>query len=185
MRKVIDSRGMKVEDLIRETADRFERAGLSYGHGTDNAWDEAAWLVFASTGLSHEAAESVYASELADDHVETVRALAAQRIEQRVPLPYLLQEAWFCGLPYYVDERVLVPRSPIAELIEAGFQPWIAAREVRRAVDLGTGSGCIAIATALAFPDAQVDAVDVSEEALAVARINVERHGVVDRVRLV
>ena len=175
---------MKVEDLIREIAGRFERAGLSYGHGTDNARDEAAWLVFASAGLSHEVAESVYGDELAGDQVEAIRALAAQRIEQRLPLAYLLNEAWFCGLPFYVDERVLVPRSPIAELIEAGFEPWIAGHEVRRAVDLGTGSGCIAIATALAFPDAQVDAVDVSDDALAVARINVERHGVADRVRV-
>jgi ribosomal protein L3 glutamine methyltransferase len=176
---------MKVEELIREVATRFEGAALSYGHGTDNAWDEAAWLVFAQAGLSHDDAEAAYGIDLADAQVADARALAARRIAERVPLAYLLREAWFCGLPFYVDERVLVPRSPIAELIEAGFQPWINEPDVQRVVDLGTGSGCIAIATALAFPQAQVDAVDISDEALAVARINVERYGVADRVRLV
>jgi ribosomal protein L3 glutamine methyltransferase len=175
---------MKVEELIREVASRFEHADLSFGHGTDNASDEAAWLVFAKAGLSHDEAEAAYAGELGDEQVEVIRALATRRIEERLPLAYLLNEAWFCGLHFYVDERVLVPRSPIAELIEAGFEPWIAGHEVRRVVDLGTGSGCIAIATALAFPAARVDAVDVSGDALAVARINVERHGVEDRVRL-
>ena len=176
---------MKVEQLIREVAGRFEAAGLTYGHGTDNPRDEAAWLVFAQAGLSHDEAESVYADDLGDDQVAAIRDLATRRIDERVPLAYLVNEAWFCGLCFYVDERVLVPRSPIAELIEDRFQPWIAGTDVRRAVDLGTGSGCIAIAMALAFPDAQVDAVDVSEDALAVARINVERHAVEDRVRLV
>mgnify|MGYP001812454478 FL=1 len=183
--KVIDCRGMKVEQIIREVAVRFENAGLSYGHGTDNAWHEAAWLVFAQAGLPHDEAESVYASELDDAQVDAIRDLATRRVTERLPLAYLINEAWFCGLRFYVDERVLVPRSPIAELIQNRFQPWIPEADVRCAVDLGTGSGCIAIATALAFPDAQVDAVDVSDDALAVARINVERHGVEDRVRLV
>ena len=176
---------MTVEQLIREIAGRFENAGLSYGHGTDNAWDEAAWLVFATAGLSHDDAESVYASELEADRVEAVRGLARRRIDERLPLAYLVNEAWFCGLCFYVDERVLVPRSPIAELILDRFRPWVFEADVRRVVDLGTGSGCIAIATALAFPGAQVDAVDVSPDALAVAEINVARHELEDRVRLV
>ena len=176
---------MNVEQTIRKVADRFEQAGLAYGHGTDNAIDEAAWLVFATLGLSHDDAPAAYARAVADADLASIEALATRRIEERIPLAYLLGEAWFCGLPFFVDERVLVPRSPFAELIEARFAPWIAEADVRRIADLGTGSGCIAIAAALAFPAALVDAVDVSQDALEVARANVERHGVGRQVRLV
>ncbi len=178
-------RHVTVEELIRQIGERFAAAGLSYGHGTDNASDEAAWLVFAELGLSHDDAPAAYQQAVEPDKEAALRALAERRATMRLPLAYLLKQAWFAGLQFYVDERVLVPRSPIAELIGERFEPWLAADALRSAVDLGTGSGCIAIAIATAFPAATVDAVDISAAALAVAAINVERHGLGDRVRLV
>ncbi len=180
---VIDSRGMNVEQLIRDIAGRFEAAALSYGHGTDNAIDEAAWLVFASLGLSHDDAPAAYANPVDAGKLAQVNELAARRIAERKPLAYLLKQAWFAGLEFYVDERVLVPRSPFAELIARRFAPWISAADVHRAVDLGTGSACIAIATALALPGATVDAVDISPDALAVPRSISSDTGLQDRVQ--
>jgi ribosomal protein L3 glutamine methyltransferase len=173
-----------VADLIAEGAMALERAGLAFGHGTDNARDEAAALVFHGLALDHEHAESAYALQPAAADVERVRALITERIERRVPAAYLMRRMWFAGLEFAVDERVIVPRSPFAELIHAGFAPWVDPGHVRRVLDIGTGSGCIAVACALAFPAARVDAVDVSSDALEVARVNVDRHGVADRVRL-
>ena len=176
---------VSVEQLIEQLAERFTAAGLSYGHGTDNAVDEAAWLVFARLGLAHGDAPAVYAQIVEPAQLEDLEMLAKRRINERLPLAYLLNHAWFAGLEFYVDERVLVPRSPIAELVLDKFEPWLAPDSLRSAADLGTGSGCIAIAIANNFPAATVDAVDISNEALEVAAINVERHGLVDRVRLV
>lgn len=181
---VIDFSAMRVDQLISRLAQRFDAADLTYGHGTDNPTDEAAWLVFAALELDHADASAAYARDVSAEEEKQIDELASRRIDERMPLGYLVNEGWFAGMPFYVDERVLVPRSPFAELIADRFAPWAPA-EVRRAVDIGTGSGCIAIALAMAFPDAKVDAVDVSDDALDVARINVGRYGLEDRVRLV
>ena len=173
---------MNVEQLIRAIAKRFDSAGLSYGHGTDNPLDESAWLVFATLKLSHDDVPAVYTLEVEDGDIASAFDLAGRRIRERVPLAYLLKQAFFAGHQFYVDERVLVPRSPFAELIQAQFSPWLAAADVRSAADLGTGSGCIAIAIAHAFPEACVDAVDISPDALAVTAINIKRHDLADRV---
>jgi ribosomal protein L3 glutamine methyltransferase len=174
-----------VEQLIRHYGERFEAAALSYGHGTDNALDEAAWMVFSKLQLSHEDAPAAYQMLVPAEVAADIDAIARRRVNEKVPMGYLLNQAWFAGLEFYVDERVLIPRSPIAELIASQFAPWLDATKVRSAVDLGTGSGCIAIALAAAFPDAKIDAVDVSSDALEVAAMNVERHGLADRVELV
>jgi ribosomal protein L3 glutamine methyltransferase len=173
-----------VLDLIRFGAAEFERAGLAFGHGTDNAIDDAAALVFHALGLDHADAARAYRRSPPPADVARVLGLYARRIVERVPAAYLMGRMWFAGLEFEIDPRVIVPRSPFAELILAGFEPWIDSSAVRRILDIGTGSGCIAIACALEFPDAAVDAVDVSDAALEVARRNIERHGVAERVRL-
>jgi ribosomal protein L3 glutamine methyltransferase len=174
-----------IGELIERVAAQFDAAGVFFGHGTDNAVDEAASLVFHVAGLAHaDAGPQTYGLAPSTAVFERVSELAAARIADRVPLPYLLREAWFSGLPFYVDERVLVPRSPFAELIHTRFEPWLEPGRVSRILEIGTGSGCIAVACAVAFPDAQVVATDLSADALAVARINVERHGLARQICL-
>jgi ribosomal protein L3 glutamine methyltransferase len=168
---------------IRSTARDFERAKLYFGHGTDNALDEAAWLVGAALGLEPVELNDHLNDRVDPAHADIIRGLAGARIDTRQPLAYLLHEAWFAGLKFYVDERVLVPRSLTAEFILERFQPWVEPKRVRRILDLCTGSGCMAIACACAFPEARVDAADISPDALAVARLNIERHGLTQRVR--
>jgi ribosomal protein L3 glutamine methyltransferase len=162
----------------------LRRARLHFGHGTANARDEAAELVFFVAGLSHDLGPSAYSIRLNARRSARIDALLARRIAERIPLPYLTHRAFFAGLELYVDERVLVPRSPIAELIMQRFQPWADARRVRRILDIGTGSGAIALACAVAFPKARVDAVDVSAAALHVARRNLRRLNLQKRVRM-
>lgn len=171
--------------LIEDCADALDRAGVFFGHGTDNAIDEAASLVFHVVGLDHGAAGPATYGQAVDSAArERIGELLTRRIIERIPMPYLLREAWFAGLPFFVDERVLIPRSPFAELIGNRFAPWVSPDTITRILEIGTGSGGIAIACALAFPAASVVATDLSEQALEVAWINVERHGLGERIRL-
>jgi ribosomal protein L3 glutamine methyltransferase len=173
-----------VADMVRWCASRFNEYGLHFGHGTRDAVEEGLALVLHTLNLAAPLAPEMFAARLTRSEREQVTALALERIRSRKPLPYLTGEAWFAGLAFQVDERVLIPRSPLAEWIERGFEPFVDAAAVRRVVDVGTGSGCIAVACAMAFPAAAVDAVDYSEEALQVAAQNVARHGLEARVRL-
>ncbi|MEO8307152.1 MAG: 50S ribosomal protein L3 N(5)-glutamine methyltransferase [Pseudomonadota bacterium] len=160
------------------------RARLHFGHGTDNAGDDAAALLAHALRLKGFLTEAMLNRPLGAAAARRFDALVTRRVIERMPVGYLTHRCWFAGLPMYVDERVLIPRSPIAELVEARFTPWVIPKEVRRIADIGTGSGCIAIACAMAFPKAKVDAVDTSQDALDVARINRRKYGLSRRLRL-
>lgn len=170
-----------VRDYIRWAVSRFHEQQLFFGHGTDNAWDDARQLVLGALHLPYQIAEGYLDCRLEQDEREYLAHLLSRRIEERVPTAYLLGEAWFCGLPFHVDERVLIPRSPLAEQIDRHFAPWLA-QEPARILDLCTGSGCIGIACAYEFPEAEVVLGDISFEALEVANSNIERHDLEDRV---
>ncbi|WP_445398259.1 50S ribosomal protein L3 N(5)-glutamine methyltransferase [Zobellella sp. An-6] len=170
-----------IGDWLRFAVSRFQQAGLFYGHGTDNAWDEAVQLVLPLLHLPQDCPPQVRDARLLPSERKRLLEALQQRVEQRLPTPYITHTAWFAGYEFYVDERVLIPRSPIAELIDTGFAPWLA-HEPCRIMDLCTGSGCIAIALAHAFPEAEVDALDISREALDVAEINIQNHGLEQQV---
>ncbi|WP_217532620.1 50S ribosomal protein L3 N(5)-glutamine methyltransferase [Vibrio metschnikovii] len=170
-----------LQDMIRWTVSRFNAAQLFYGHGTDNAWDEAVQLILPTLYLPIDVPPHVLNSRLTGSERLRVVERVIKRINERTPIAYLTNKAWFCGLEFFVDERVLVPRSPIGELIQAQFSPWLL-DEPTRIMDLCTGSGCIAIACAYAFPEAEVDAIDISADALQVAEQNIQDHGLEQQV---
>lgn len=172
-----------VQDMLRWSASRLAEAEVYFGHGTENPWDEAAWLIAHALHLPFSILPDWHAAALTHIERENIIELMRLRIEERVPAPYLVGEAWFCGQPYVVDERVLIPRSPIAEMIQQRFAPWWQGQEApQRILDLCTGSGCIGIACAHEFEQAQVELLDISFDALAVAEENIEQHRVDDRV---
>ncbi len=173
-----------LRDYIRWAASRFTEADVSFGHGTTTALDEAAALVLHTLHQPYNLSDTYLQSKLTLKERQEIIDMIDRRINERIPAAYLTHEAIFAGLSFYVDERVLVPRSPIAELIEQRFAPWVEEERVERILDLCTGSACIAIACAYAFGDAYVDAVDLSTEALEVARLNVDKHQLADAVTL-
>ena len=175
------SRLRTLRDHIRWAVTRFHAEGLFFGHGADNAWDDARQLVLGALQLPFAMADAYLDCRLEDDEREYLQMLLRRRIEERVPTAYLIGEAWFCGLPFIVDPRVLVPRSPLAEQIERRFRPWLS-RTPARILDLCTGSGCIGIACAYEFAEAEVVLADLSFEALEVANLNIERHALEERV---
>jgi ribosomal protein L3 glutamine methyltransferase len=174
-----------VRDLIRYGVSRFNQTKLSFGHGSDNAWDEAVYLVLNALHLPPDQLEPFMDARVLPEERQRALAYIDARCDQRVPAPYLTHEAWLQGYAFYVDERVIVPRSPIAELLMTQLSPWILdPYEVTGILDLCTGSGCLAIIAAHQFPEAFIDATDISADALAVALRNVTEHGLTDRLNL-
>ncbi|MFC3908153.1 50S ribosomal protein L3 N(5)-glutamine methyltransferase [Legionella dresdenensis] len=174
-----------ITDFIRFGISEANRHELWYGHGSDNSYDDIHALVLGTLALPNDINPSLLLSKLTEEEKDMLRHSLHQRIINRIPVPYLINRANFCGLSFYVDERVLIPRSPVAELIQQQFSHWIDPDKVRHVLDLCTGSGCIAIACSYAFPDAEIDAVDISPDALDVAAINCEEHGLEHDINLI
>ncbi|MFN3544705.1 MAG: 50S ribosomal protein L3 N(5)-glutamine methyltransferase [Thiobacillus sp.] len=175
-----------VRDWLRFAVSRFNEAGLFFGHGSDNAYDEAAYLILHTLYLPLDRLEPFLDASLTHGEAEEVQAVIERRVRERIPAAYITKEAWLAGHRFRVDERVIVPRSFIAELLAERLAPWVADPDgVTRVLDLCTGSACLAILAALAFPNADVDAVDLSRDALAVARENVADYGLGDRIELI
>jgi ribosomal protein L3 glutamine methyltransferase len=174
-----------VRDYIRYGVSLFTKADIYYGHGTDNALDESVNLVLHAIQMPHELPGHFMESRLVSEEKAAVLDLLHRRVDERIPAAYLIGEAWFAGMVFDVDERVLVPRSPFAELIETHFEPWVDPQRVARILDMCTGSGCIGMASAQYFPEAQVDCADISKDALEVATKNLERHHLAEQVRLI
>lgn len=176
---------MTVAMLLEQTAARFDAAGLAYGHGTLNAWDEAAWLILHALGQPLDGLDAVRDTPLTTAQLAAIEALLAQRITSRQPAAYLTHEAWLVGLPFYVDARSIIPRSFIAELLaNSVLDAWMPPAPTRM-LDLCTGNGSLAVISALAYPEVTVDAADISPDALAVARINVSKHSLDERITLI
>jgi len=175
---------LPLHELIEQMGQILDEQDLFFGHSTSDAWEEASWMALYATGQEVDADELDWDVVPDAQQMATLQSLMQQRIETRQPFSYLINQAWFCGLKFYVDERALVPRSYFGEWIAEQFSPWLDAGNVQRALDLCTGSGCIAIALAYAFPDAQIDATELSADALEVAKVNVVQHGLTDRLSL-
>jgi ribosomal protein L3 glutamine methyltransferase len=176
---------MKLIDVVEASAARLAGAGVAFGHGTTNAFDEAAWLVLWQLGLPLDDLDSVAEMSVSPQQQASVHEIVTERIMSRRPAAYITREAWLQGVPFYVDERAIVPRSFIAELLaDGGIDAWLS-DSTRRVLDLCTGNGSLAVLAAMAYPDVEVDASDISRDALQVARINVEKHGLGERIRLV
>lgn len=171
-------------DFLRFAASQATLANLYCGHGTTSIWDDMAVLILGSLSLSMDTPEWVWNSRLLPHEKTALFSQLVRRIDERIPVPYLTHEAWFAGMPFYVDERVLIPRSPFAEIIEAQFAPWIAAETIQSVLEVGTGSACMAIATALVLPSAEIYAADISSSALDVAKINVAKYDLAHQVHL-
>ena len=175
---------MTLLELVEASAARLEQSGVAFGHGTTNAFDEAAWLVLWQMGLPLDDLDGVANMAISRQQQDSIEELLTERIASRKPAAYLTREAWLQGVPFYVDERSIVPRSFIAELLaDGGIDTWLG-EHIQRVLDLCTGNGSLAVLAAMTYPDVAVDAADISAQALEVARINVDKHGLQDRIRL-